>query len=52
MTAWRGRCSPENWLGRNVVFAPAAALRPLAGSVIVGAECRGFIYLVQPRGAG
>jgi hypothetical protein len=40
-----------DWLGRNVLFAPAAALRPLAGSVIVGTERRGFIYLVQARGA-
>jgi hypothetical protein len=41
-----------DWLGGNVLFAPAAALRPFTGSVIVGTERRGFIYLVQPRGAG
>jgi hypothetical protein len=39
-----------DWLGRNVLFVPAATLRPFAGSVIVGTERRGLIYLVQPQG--
>jgi hypothetical protein len=39
-----------DWRSRTVLFVPAATLRPFAGSVIVGTERRGLIYLVQPQG--
>jgi hypothetical protein len=40
-----------DWRSRDVLFVPAATLRPFASSVIVGTERRGLIYLVQPQGA-
>ena len=40
-----------DWRSHDVLVVPAATLRPFAGSVIVGTERRGLIYLVQPQGA-
>ncbi len=39
-------------LSRNVFMAPAAALRPFAGDIIVGSELRGLFWVVRPRGQG
>jgi len=37
---------------RAVYFAAAAALRPFAGTVVVGSELRGIFWVVRPRGRG
>jgi hypothetical protein len=39
-------------LSRAVFFAPAAALAPLAGNVVLGSELLGHFWTVRPRGAG
>ncbi len=39
-------------LSRNIYFAPAAELRPFAGSVLVGSELRGLFWVIRPNGAG
>jgi hypothetical protein len=39
-----------DWRSRDVLFVPAATLRPFAGGVIVGTEREGLIYLVQLQG--
>jgi len=37
---------------RTVYLAPAAALQPYAGDVVVGTELRGLFWAVRPRGSG
>ena len=37
---------------RAVYLAPAAALRPYTGAVLVGSELRGLFWVVRPRGGG
>jgi len=39
-------------LSRDVFFAPATALKPYAGAVLVGSELRGLIWVLRPRGSG
>jgi len=41
-----------DWTSRDVFFAPAAQVRALGASVIVGTELGANLYAVQPRGAG
>src|SRR3954452_17764035 len=37
---------------RNVYFAPAAALRPYVGDVIVGAEMHAWFWILRPKAGG
>lgn len=39
-------------LSRDVYLAPAVALRPYAGAVLVGSELRGLFWVLRPRGRG
>ena len=39
-------------ISMNVFFTPAAALRPFAGSVIVGTELTGQFWLIRPKVGG
>jgi len=48
----RGGLYVVDWESHDVLYAPAATLRPYLGNVFVASERHGFMYIVQPRGQG
>jgi len=41
-----------DWLSRSLLFAPGDQLHAYRGDVFVGAERRGYMYVVRPNGTG